>query len=205
MAAPGPRMFQQVHRVVRGVAWLIAIAGGIVLIATILMICVSISGRTLAALLHSGFMQTTLPGLANWMLGFRIGPIRGDFELVEAAMAFSIFAFLGWCQITAGHATVDVFTDGLRPWLKRVLQSVIEVVFAVALVYIALQLHEGMQTQHRRRTTTMVMQVPLWWYLMAALIPAYVAAAIGCYMAVVRVVEALLNRPLIDTRMGDEH
>jgi len=28
-------------------------------------------------------------------------------------MAFCIFAFLPYCQLTAGHAAVDVFTDPL--------------------------------------------------------------------------------------------
>ncbi|MCC6000507.1 MAG: TRAP transporter small permease [Pararhodobacter sp.] len=182
-----------------------AVVGGVVLAVTILMICLSITGRTMTSILHSGFMQTNLPALADWLLGLRIGPIRGDFELVEAAMAFSVFAFLAWCQVTSGHATVDIFTDGLRPWARRVLQAVIELVFAVVLVYIALKLHEGMQIQQRRRTTTFLLQMPLWWSYMAALIPAYLAAAVGCYMAAVRVFEAILNRPLIRAEAGAGH
>lgn len=198
-------MFEQVHRVVRGISWFMAVVGGVVLAVTILMICLSITGRTMTSILHSGFMQTNLPALADWLLGLRIGPIRGDFELVEAAMAFSIFAFLAWCQVTSGHATVDIFTDGLRPWARRVLQAVIELVFAVVLVYIALKLHEGMQIQQRRRTTTFLLQIPLWWSYMAALIPAYLTAAVGCYMAAVRVFEAILNRPLIRAEAGAGH
>jgi len=56
-----------------------AILGGLVLSALILVICVSIVGRTIG-----------------------IGPINGDYELVEAGIAFSIFAFLPLTQITAG-------------------------------------------------------------------------------------------------------
>jgi hypothetical protein len=198
-------MFLTLHKTVRGIAWLMAIAGGIVLTVTILMVCLSISGRTATSILHSGFMQQNLSGLANWLLGTGIGPIRGDFELLESAMAFSIFAFLAWCQVTSGHATVDVFTDGLRPWLKRVLQAVIEVAFAIVLVLIAVKLYEGMLSQQRRRSTTFLLQYPVWWSYMAAVVPAYVAAGVGCYMAVVRVFEAVLNRPLIDGEAGAEH
>ena len=182
-----------------------AIVGGVVLTATILMICLSIAGRTTTAILHSAFMQGNLPGLADWLLATGVGPIRGDFELVEAAMAFSIFSFLAWCQINSGHASVDLFTNNFKPRSKRVLQAVIEIAFAVVLVLIAIKLHEAMGVQQRRRTTTLLLQFPLWWAILAALIPACLAAAVGCYMAVVRFVEAIINRPLIDAAMTAEH
>jgi len=198
-------MIQQTHRLVRAIAWLMAIAGGLVLTATILMVCLSITGRTATSILHSGFMQGNLPGLANWLLATGIGPIRGDYELLESAMAFTIFAFLVWCQVTAGHATVDIFTDNLRPWLKRVLQALIEVIFAVVLVVVAIKLHEGMALQQRRRSTTFLLQFPVWWSYMAALIPAYVAAGVACWMALVRVLEAASNRTLVEIQQGADH
>lgn len=198
-------MFTKFHGLIRGFAWIMAIVGGIVLSAMVLMICASIIGRTLAGIVHSGFVQGLFPGLDNRVMGFRIGSIRGDFELVEFGMAFIVFAFLPWCQITAGHATVDIFTDNLRPFLKRVLQAVIEVTFAVVLIYVALKLHEGMALQQRRRTTTFLLQIPVWWSFMAALIPAYLAAGVACYMAAVRVVEAAVNRSLIHAELGAEH
>lgn len=182
-----------------------AIIGGIVLGAMILMICVSITGRSLAALVHSGFMQGMFPGLDNRVMGFRVGSIRGDFELVEFGMAFVVFAFLPWCQVTGGHASVDIFTDNLRPRLKRILQAVIEITFAVVLIYVALKLHEGMALQQRRRTTTFLLQIPVWWSFLAALIPAYLASGIACYMAFVRVFEAALNRSLTQAETGAEH
>lgn len=198
-------MFLKLHRAVLGIAWFMAVVGGVVLTATILMICLSITGRTMTTILHSGFVQGNLPGLASWLLATGLGPIRGDFELVEAAMAFSIFAFLAWCQIQSSHASVDLFTNKLGPRAKRVLQAVIEITFAVVLVLIAIKLHEGMELQQRRRTTTLLLQFPLWWSMLAALIPACLAAAVSCYLAVVRVAEAVLNRPLIDAAMSAEH
>lgn len=198
-------MFQQLHRFVRGIAWALAMLGGLVLIALILMICLSITGRTMTSILHSGLLQTHAPALANWLLATGIGPIRGDFELVEASMAAVVFAFLAWCQVTSGHAAVDIFTENLRPRIKRVLQALIEIGLAVTLVVIAVKLHEGMGLQQRRRSTTFVLQFPLWWSYLAALIPAYVAAAVACYMALVRLAEALLNRPLIPVEHGADH
>ena len=190
-------MFRTLHRAFHSLAWLMAVLGGAVLTAVILMICLSILGRTASTILHSALVQGAVPGLAVWLLDHGVGPIRGDYELVEAGIAFVIFAFLGWCQITAGHATVDIFTSRLRERSRRWLQLAIEAAFAVALVVIALQLWEGMATLMRRNMTTFLLQYPVWWNYALAVAPAFLAAAIGLYMAAVRAAEAVLNRPLI--------
>lgn len=198
-------MFNLIHRGVRALAFAMAIAGGLVLTAIILMVCLSVVGRTATSILHSGFMQTNLPGLAAWLLSTGVGPIRGDYELLEMAMAFSIFAFLVWCQVTSGHASVDIFTDGLKPWAKRVLIALIEVVMAAVIVVIALQLYDGMLTQQRRRSTSFLLQFPVWWGYAAAVVPAFLAAGVSVYMALVRIAEAALNRTLISAEQGADH
>ena len=198
-------MFLLIHRTMRGAAYAMAMLGGIVLVAIILMICLSILGRTATSILHSGFMQSWAPGMANALLSTGIGPVPGDYELVEIAVAFSIFAFLVWCQVTAGHASVDIFTDGLRPRLKRLLIALIEVVFAGVMVILALQLYDGMLTQQRRGSVSFLLQIPAWWGYAAAVVPAALAAIVSTYMAGVRLAEAMLNRPLIPATEGAEH
>lgn len=197
-------MFKSIHRLFYGLAWLMAVAGGIVLGLMVLMICLSIVGRSITAFFHGDFMQSTAPGLSEWVLNTGIGPIFGDYELIVAGMAFSIFAFISWCQITSGHATVDIFTSGLGDRTKRWLLMVIEIIFAIALVVIAMQLYEGMSTYMRRRSTTFLLQYPLWWNYAAALAPAIVAAIIGIYMACVRIAEALTGQELVASE-GAEH
>lgn len=197
-------MLKTIHRGFHGLAWLMAIAGGVVLMALVLMICLSILGRTATSILYSTFVQATMPGVAEAILATGIGPIYGDYELVVAGMAFCIFAFLGWCQFTSGHATVDVFTAGLTDRTRRWLHMLIEIVFAATLVLIAVQLYDGMNTQMRRRSTTFLLQYPLWWNYAAALVPAVVAAGIGVYMALVRAAEALTNRTFAIAQ-GAEH
>ena len=73
-----------------------------------------------------------------------VGPINGDFELVEAGVAFAIFAFLPLCQISAGHASVDIFTAKLPMRINRVLHLGIDAIFAIVLISIAYQLYNGM-------------------------------------------------------------
>jgi len=193
-----------IHRIFHAIAWLMAVFGGAVLSVLVLMLCASIFGRTATSILHSAWMTETAPDLARWLLSTGIGPIYGDYEFLVAGLALSVFCFLGWCQITAGHATVDVFTTALRDRQRRILQMVIEILFAVALVLIALQLYDGLQTVMRRRSTTFMLQYPLWWNYLAAFVPAAITAAIGVWMALVRIAEAAMNRPLI-TVHGAEH
>lgn len=196
-------MFKTIHRFIHGIAWLMAIIGGAVLGALVLMMCLSILGREASDLLHSEWMQGAMPGLANWLIEIGVGPVFGDYELVTAGLAFSVFCFLGWCQITGGHATVDVFTSGLSDRKRRWLQMVIDVVFAVALVLIAIQLYDGMNTLMRRRSTTFLLQYPLWWNYAVTLVPAVMTAIIGVYTALVRIIEALSNRTLVAIQGAD--
>lgn len=196
-------MFKTIHRFFHGLAWLMAVIGGVVLTLLVILMCLSILGRTATAMLHSDFMQTNMQDLAEVLLSTGVGPVFGDYEFLVAGLAFCIFCFLGWCQITGGHATVDIFTAGLSDRVRRWMQMVTEIVFAVALVMIAWQLYQGMGTLMRRGSTTFLLQYPLWWNYALALVPAVITAAIGIYMALVRTVEAFSNKTLVATQGAD--
>ena len=158
-----------------------AILGGIVLSALILLICVSIIGRTIG-----------------------VGPINGDYELLEAGIAFSIFAFLPLTQITAGHATVDIFTNALPPRIQRLLLAVIELFFAAMLIMVAWQLREGMFDKLDRGQTTFLLQFPVWWAYALSVFGAFAAAIVGTYTALTRVYEAFTGAQIIEPE-GAEH
>lgn len=192
------------HRFMNGLARLMAVLGGLVLTALILVICVSVLGRALNTLLHSGPVVAVLGDFAQTLLDTGVGPILGDFELVEAGVAFAIFAFIPFCQITGGHATVDIFTAGLSVKVNRMIQMVVDIVFAAVLVLIALQLYEGMLSKMQYRETTFLLQFPVWWSYAASLFAAVISALVGVYMAVVRVAEFFGNRTIISVG-GAEH
>lgn len=198
-------MFRTLHRGMHGLAYGLAMLGGLVLACVILLICASIFGRTATSILYSDLVQGAAPGLATWALSSGIGPVKGDYELLEAAMPFTIFAFLAYCQISAGHATVDIFTDKLRGRTRRVLAMIIEAVFAAVLVLVAVQMFDGMNTMMRRRSLTFILQFPLWWAYAVAMVPAAIVAVIAVYMAALRLAEAVLNRDLIPQTAGSEH
>jgi len=163
-------MYAFFYRLSRVMAYL----GGLMLTALILMTCVSIVGRSIG-----------------------VGPITGDFELVEAGVAFAIFAFLPFCQMTGGHATVDVFTSRLSPRINRVLQMIADVLFAVVLVVIAVQLFAGMQSKLRSGQTSFLIEFPVWWGYAACMLGAVIAAIISVYIGAMRVIGVINGRDML--------
>ena len=79
----------------------LAICGGLVLVAIVLINFISIAGRT--------------------MFG---KPLIGDFELVEMGCAVAIFSFLPLCQFKNGNVIVDFFTIKLSNRIKNSLNGI---------------------------------------------------------------------------------
>lgn len=144
-----------------------ALLGGLVLGLLIVMTCLSISGRALS--------------------GLGLGPVPGDFELLEAGIAFTVFAFLPWCTVTGGHATVDIFTNGLPYAPNRLLLALWEVVMAATVALIAWRLYEGMAGKLRNGETTFLLQFPIWWAYAACLLPAGVTVLAALWSAFDRI------------------
>lgn len=174
-----------------------AILGGVVLSAIILLTVVSVTGRGLNTLAHGLLDAGMFAGFAQWMLDAGVGPVLGDFELVEAGVAFCIFAFLPLAQITGAHATVDILTSRFSPAVNRVLGMLWEVLFAIVLIIVAWKLYEGMAGKMRYNETTMLLQFPVWWSYGLSLCGAVVAAIVAVYVAIARVVEVATGRVIL--------
>lgn len=179
-----------------------AMIGGAVLTLLIVLTCVSVTGRLLNSILHTPFSETLIPHLSEWFLDLGVGPILGDFELVEAGVAFAIFAFLPLCQIMNGHATVDIFTSRFPASINRVIQMIVDIAFALVLILIAWRLFEGMQDKMRYNETTFLLQMPVWWSYAASFAAATLAALVAVYVAAMRVVEALSGRAVLPGQEG---
>jgi TRAP-type C4-dicarboxylate transport system permease small subunit len=152
-------------------ARLTAILGGLVLTALVILTCISVAGRTAG-----------------------IGPVNGDFELVEAGVAFAIFAFLPLCQLHGGHATVDVFTSFLPAGLNRALIAFWEVVLSAVIVLITWRLFDGMMGKVGNGETTFILQFPIWWAYAASFAAAVVSSIVALYCAGARLAEVLTGR-----------
>ena len=193
------------HSVMMAMSRGLAMIGGIVLSALILMTCVSILGRHASTALNSDAVQSFAPALATWLLGMGIGPIYGDFELTELGMGFAVFCFLPLCQITSGHARVDIFTSFLRDSTNRWLRLIIEIAFLAAIALIAWRLSIGMSSRMRSGQTTYLLEWPVWWPYAACMVAASGAVVVGVYMVYVRVLEAIGGKDIIGEGGESEH
>ena len=175
-----------------------AVMGGFVLAILIVITCLSVFGRSLNGFFH-GWLGQVMPGFSNWALDMGVGPITGDFELVEAGVAFAVFASLPLCQINSGHASVDILANTFPPRLSRFLAMITEILFALVLILIAWRLFDGMMSKRRYGETTFLLQFPIWWAYALSLFGAVIAAVAGVYMACMRTAEFLLARQIINS------
>lgn len=182
------------HRAIRAIAQGTAILGGLVLTALIILTCVSILGRTISSVAHAPFMERAAQGLATWLQASGVGSINGDFELLEAGVAFAIFAFLPICQLYGAHATVDVFTNLLPTRVNRILIAFWECVLAAVILLITWRLFAGLQSKYGYGETTFLLQFPVWWAYAASFAAASVAALVAVYCAMMRVWSAFTGR-----------
>lgn len=182
---------------IRALARGMALAGGLVLTALIVLACVSILGRGLNTLAHSDGLAAMAPGLADWLIAMGFGPVTGDFEVIEAGIAFAIFAFLPLCQLTAGHAVVDIFTRPLPDGVNRVLIAFWEVVLALVILVIAWRLGLGMTEKYDNQQTTFLLQFPVWWAYAASALAALVAVIVGLFCAAARISGLVTGRDIL--------
>ena len=189
-----------IDRAMRLAARWLALAAGVVLLAIILLTCISIVGRRLSTLGHSDVVEGSLPALAPLLQGF--APIEGIYDLTEMGVAFAIMAFLPWCQITRAHAKVDVLTAVLPGTANRALAFVWELVFALVVTLIAWRLYEGMAAKLSYGETLYLLKVPftgepvpIWWGYAACFAAACVATLVTWWSAFAHALE-LAGRPL---------
>lgn len=181
-----PEEDRVIDRIIMAGARLTAALGGAVLVALVVLVCASVLGRAANTLLQSDGVQGAAPAMAAWLLGLGVGGVYGDYELVEAGMAFCIFAFLPLCHLTGQHATVDIVADRFAAPVQRVLAACIAVMFAAVMVTIAVQLSGGMHSKYLAGQTSPLIGFPVWWAYAACLWGAALAAVVAVYLAAVR-------------------
>lgn len=133
-----------------------AIVGGVALVAITLMIVASVTGRSL--------------------LDLGLGPVPGDFELVEVGTAVAVFFFLPWTYLKGGHATVDLLYMHLPSWAQKAIVLVCDLTMLAVWVLMTWKLYEGMLEKKEYLETTFILAMPVWWAYAACL----VGAVIGC-------------------------
>jgi len=162
-----------------------AILGGFVLLGITLLTCASIIGRGL--------------------ISIGLGPIKGDFEIVEAGVAFAVCAFLPWCQFQRGHATVDLLTSKLSPTINRWINLVAETLMAIAIFIMTWKLWDGMASKRQYGDTTFILEMPTWWPYAACFSVLLLACVIAAFLVAVRIVELLAKKDINEFGSGAVH
>lgn len=141
--------------------WL-AVVGGLVLMAMVGMIVVSIVGRI--------------------MLRFGLRPITGDYELVSIGMGFAVFAFLPWAHLQRGHALVSLVTDNFGVQANAWILLLTDLMMLVASAFIAWRLYFGMMDKFAYRETTQLLRFPLGWAYAMGLVGAVVLVVVSIFV-----------------------
>ena len=134
-----------------------AVSGGVLFVALIIMSLVSIIGRK---------------------LGF--GSVNGDIELMQAGTAVAATAFLPYCTLLGEHIKVDFFTENMRDSLKRPIDGIAELLLGGVSVLLAWRtILSAFETYESQEVTTLV-SLPLW-IPTALLVPGIVLMAVCAF------------------------
>lgn len=137
-------MYNVLARRAEQIAAGMAFLGGICLTLEIVMTCLSVIGRTLLPL----------------NLGF--GPVRGIYDVTEIALAAAVFAFLPWCQLTRGHASVDLLKGLMSERVNRLLDLMFDLAMPGVAGIGAWRLCLGMLDKLHYAETTLIAHIPVW-------------------------------------------
>lgn len=179
----------RIDRLMHGLARIMALAGGAVLVILTVLTCVSIIGRSISTVGYSHYIRDNLAWFTELVRSSGIGPVPGDFELLEAGVAFAVFAFLPWCQVTRGHAVVDLFAALLPQKANRLIDLLSETLLASVITLIAWRHLIATGEKMRNGETTFILQFPVWWAWAASAFAVAVAAVIAIWMVSVRLRE----------------
>lgn len=191
------------HRSIRNLAHITALIGGGVLMVLVVMTTLSILGRTLNKFLHADLFETQLTGFAQFLLDMGVGEINGNYELLEAGVAFAIFSFLPICQFYGAHATVDVFTSVLPRQINRWIVAFWEVVLTAVILLIIWRLFSGLERYYGNGETTFFLQFPVWWSYALSFGAGVIACIVSVYCAFARLGEALNGNDILPSEHGE--
>lgn len=144
----------------RAVARWLALAGGLVFVALVIMSIVSIVGRKL------------------WS-----APVPGDMELLQMCAAFASASFFAWCHLTGHDVKVDFFTHNWPQRRVELLDGIGSILVAVFGALVAWRSFVGALALREYQETSPILAIPIWIAQML-MVPGFVVLALaGLYMA----------------------
>ncbi len=131
--------------------------------------------------------------------GVGLGPVPGDFELVEAGTALAVFSFLPWAHLKRGHASVDLLWPYFPAPMKRALEIVADALMLVCWLLLVWRMGVSMMDYRDNAEVTFILQMPVWWGYAAS----FPFAVVGCIVYLLRLAEDFgLAAPPMDLGTG---
>ena len=155
------RAVSRALQIVSRVSDRLALAGGVLLMALAVLVAVSV--------------------ITRWLTS---RGIPGDFELMQMGLALAVFAFMPMCQLRGGNLFVDTFTSRLPEGVRRCLDGLWALVYAVVAGLIAVMMVVGAAETMASGTRSMVLGLPIGW-------PIAIAAILAMWLTVVVLITAL--------------
>ena len=164
-----------VGRLVAGMARMLAVIGGLALVAVVIVTVISVIGRALIPL-----------GLSA---------VPGDYEIVQAGVLFAIFCSLPITQYLRGHADVSLLTDVFSARAGAIIELVMDLVMLAATAFIVWRFAVGMIDKLGNREVTLILHMPVWWTYAAAMLGATGMVIVSAYCVVRSFVNAISSAP----------
>ena len=140
--------------ILRRLAVLFAMAGGLAGCSVALMTVASVTGRAITS-----------------------QQIPGDIELTQFGTGFCIALCLPWAQLHGSNIIVDFFTQGVRERTLRVLDAFGAFLLSLMVGVLAWRTAAGALAVHDAFETTMILELPMW-IAYAVLAPGFALTAV---------------------------
>ena len=141
-----------------------ALAGGLVLVALVLM--------------------TAASAMSNLVFG---RPFQFDYDLVKYGVAIAAFSFLPYCQLSYSNVTVEIFTERAGPRAKAEMTLLASMIAAGVALLLLRQMWLGMNDYIVYREVMQSLRIALW----TAFPPALVSLALLLVAALITAGEAI--------------
>lgn len=126
----------------------LAIFGGVCLLVAVGVTLVSVAGRYGAGL--------------PFAFASKMGPVPGDYELVEIICALGIFLFFPFTHSVGGNISAEFFTSGLSLRKRRILDAIHDVIFGLIAALLTWRLNHAAFDKLASGETSILVQIPLW-------------------------------------------
>jgi len=147
----------------------LALAGGLVFVALVVMSVVSIVGRKLAS-----------------------APVPGDVEILQMSAAFACASFFAYCHMLGGDVKVDFFTQRMSPAATHALDATGSLLYTVVGAALAWRSLAGALAVKASGESSVILGWPVW-IAQVLMVPGFALMALaGVYIMFAHLRVALL-------------